>query len=410
MKRLVALVLALMMLGCVALGEGEGLHYLTKEDIVQIYNPDALASYQDDTMAEPVVSGTAAELALTDEEIEQIRAMDLTICLQQDHLDDAMKLIQQAFQDACDELGITLGSVWMAADQSGAAARSDYENFLSVTDEYDAFFTCLSDASLNTDILKEIMEEIPVGYMLAVPLDMDWENTENFIGVTDINAKEAGIQSAKAAVAVLEGEGVIGTVGYENGRTGDINTCFQRYEGWNEVFEEAGDSISVVQTWYDDPANSKALIQSMLASNPEIEVLLIDWSYPVADYALQVCNEMGLVAGEDIYIVSIDYDNAVTIPMATYGEDSYVAACVAQDWYKAGYNLVYMYARYLLDNGENTKFVAANPAPVTNCYNVQTTYGLIIPETVEAIPMVDEVAQLENQWTLEDMGIENAWN
>ena len=160
MKRLVALVLALMMLSCVALGEGEGLHYLTKEDITQIYNPDALASYQDDTMAEPVVSGTAEELALTDEEIEQIRAMDLTICLQQDHLDDAMKLIQQAFQDACDELGITLGSIWMAADQSGAAARSDYENFLSVTDEYDAFFTCLSDASLNTDILKEIMEEI----------------------------------------------------------------------------------------------------------------------------------------------------------------------------------------------------------------------------------------------------------
>ena len=47
---------ALMMLSCVALGEGEGLHYLSKEDIAQIYNPDALASYQDDTMAEPVVS------------------------------------------------------------------------------------------------------------------------------------------------------------------------------------------------------------------------------------------------------------------------------------------------------------------------------------------------------------------
>ena len=52
--------------------------------------------------------------------------------------------------------------------------------------------------------------------------------------------RKRGIQSAKAAVAILEGEGVIGTVGYENGRTGDINTCFQRYEGWNEVFEEAG--------------------------------------------------------------------------------------------------------------------------------------------------------------------------
>lgn len=410
MKKLVALLLVLLMLGGLALGEEAGLHYLTKEDIAQIYNPEALASYQDDTMAEAVVSGTSEDLKLTEEEVEKIREMGLTICLEQDHLDDAMKLIQQAFHDACDELGITLGSIWMATDQDGASARSDYENFLSVTDEYDAFFTCLSDASLNTDVLKEIMEEIPVGYMLAVPLDMDWANTENFIGVTDINAKEAGIQSAKAALSVIGGEGVIGTVGYENGRTGAINTCYQRYQGWNEVFEGAGDALSVVQTWYDDPANSKALIQSLLASNPDIEVLLIDWSYPVADYALQVCNEMGLVAGEDIYIVSIDYDNAVTIPMATYGEESYVAACVAQDWYTAGYNLVYMYCRYLLDNGENTKFVAANPAPVTNCYNVKTTYDLIIPETVTAIPMVDEVAKLENQWTLEDLGIENAWN
>lgn len=404
MKKILALVLVFTMLLCCSAFADEGLHYLTLEDVLEIYNPDATAAYQDDTMAEAVPSGSVADLALTEEEVEQIKAMNLTICLEQDHLDDAMKLIQQAFKDACAELGITLGSVWMATDMDGASQRSDYQNFLAVTDEYDAFFTCLSDASLNTDILKEIMEEIPVGFMLATPQDMDWFNTENYVGITDINAKEAGIQSAKAAIKILNGTGKLGTIGYENGRVGDINTCYQRYLGWNEVFAENSD-VEVVQAWYEDAAASKPVIQSLLSSNPDIKTLLIDWSYPVADYALQVCNEMGLVPGEDIYIVSIDYDNAVTIPMATNGEDSYAAACIAQDWYGAGYNLVYMYARYLLDGGANTKFVAANPAPVCNANNVKTTYGLIIPETVSAIPMVEEVANAENQWTVEELGI-----
>lgn len=404
MKKILALVLSMiLLLSCCAFAEG--LHYLTLDDVKEIYNPNADAAYQDDTMAEAVPTSSKEDLALTEEEVEQIKAMNLKICLEQDHLDDAMKLIQQAFQDACDELGITFDSVWMASAQDGVSQRSDYQNFLAVTDEYDAFFTCLSDASLNTDILKEIMEEIPVGYMLAVPQDMDWYNTENFIGVTDINAKEAGVQSAKAAVKILNGSGSIGTIGYENGRVGEINTCYQRYVGWNEVFGE-NPEVNVVQAWYEDPAASKPIIQSMLSSNPDIKVLLIDWSYPVADYALQVCNENGLVPGEDIYIVSIDYDNAVTIPMATNGEDSYAAACIAQDWYGAGYNLVYMYARYLLDNGENVKFVAANPMPVCTKDNVKTTYGLIIPETVTAIPMVDEVANAAGQWTAADMGLE----
>lgn len=385
----------------------EGLHTLTKEDIKEFYNPDAAASFQDSTMDHAVMSGKSSDLELTEEEKEKIRGMNLKIGLEQDHLDDAMKLIQQAFKDQCEDLGIEFSDVWIATAQDGGSALQDYQNFLAIADDYDAFFTCLSDASVNSDILKEIMKKTDVGFMLAVPFDLDWSN-EHFVGVTDVNAFEAGVSSAEAAVKILNGQGKIGTVGYVNGQNGSVNTCYQRYKGWDKVFEENPD-VEVVQTWYDNPADSKEIISSLLAANPDIKTLLIDWSYPPGDNAMQVCQEKGLEPGKDISIVTIDFDNVVTIPMASKGSESYAAACVAQTWYTAGANLVKMYAKHILQNGKNVKFVASNPAPVTTPMNVQTNFRIIVPETVSAIPMPKEIEGLQDQWSLEDLGIEDIW-
>lgn len=388
-------------------GNEEGLHVLTKEDIAEIYNPSALPSFKDSTMETAVVSGTSADLELTEAEKEIIRGMHLKIGLEQDHLDDAMKLIQQAFKDQCQDLGIELTDIWMATEQDGGSQMNDYQNFLAIADQYDGFFTCLSDASINSDILKEIMKTTDVGYMLAVPFDQDWTD-EHFVGITDINAYEAGVSSAKAAIKIVNGQGTIGTIGYINGQNGSINTCYQRYLGWDKVFAENPD-VPVVQAWFDNPADSKAVVATLLAANPDIKTLLVDWSYPPADNAMQACEELGLVPGKDISMVSIDFDNVVTIPMASKGADSYAAACIAQTWYTAGANLVKMYARHILDEGSNVKFVASNPAPVTTPMNVKSNFRIIVPETVTAIPMPKEIESLTDQWTLEDLGIENTW-
>jgi|GEM_PF-1995739 len=384
-----------------------GLHVLTQEDITEMYNPEASASFKDATMEKAVVSGSSEDLELTEAEKEIIRGMKLRIGLEQDHLDDAMKLIQQAFRDQCQELGIELSDIWMAADQDGGSQMNDYQNFLAIADQYDGFFTCLSDASINSDILKQIMEKTDVGFMLAVPFDLDWANP-NFVGITDINAYEAGVSSAKAAIKILNGQGKIGTIGYVNGQNGSINTCYQRYLGWDEVFK-ANPDVPVVQAWYDNPSDSKAVVAALLAANPDIKTLLVDWSYPPADNAMQACQELGLVPGKDISLVSIDFDNVVTIPMASKGAESYAAACVAQTWYTAGANLVKMYARHILDEGKNVKFVASNPAPVTTPMNVKTNFRIIVPETVSAIPMPKEIEALSDQWTLEELGVENIW-
>ncbi len=384
-----------------------GLHVLTKEDVKGIFNPSAVASFQDSTMKSPVMSGSSDDLTLTEEEKGKIRGMKLKIGLEQDHLDDAMKLIQQAFRDQCADLGIELSDIWMATEMDGGSQMNDYQNFLAIADQYDGFFTCLSDASINTDILKKIMQKTNVGFMLAVPFDLDWTD-KHFVGITDINAREAGVSSAKAAIKILNGQGKIGTVGYVNGKNGSINTCYQRYIGWDEVFKENPD-VPVVQAWYDNPADSKAVVSSLLAANPDIKTLLVDWSYPPGDNALQVAQELGLKPGKDISVVTIDFDNVVTIPMASKGNDSYAAACVAQTWYTAGANLVKMYAKHILQEGKNVKFVASNPAPVTTPMNVKTNFRIIVPETVSAIPMPKEIEALTEQWSLEELGVENIW-
>lgn len=383
------------------------LHVLTKEDIVEVYNPTAGASYQDPTMASPVVSGSSADLELTEAEKEIIRGMNLKIGFEGDQVDDAQRLTEQALRDQCKDLGINLSDIWMASRPDGISQMDDYQNFLGIADQYDAFFTGLTDASISSDILKEIMKTTDVGFTLAVPYDLDWSH-ENFVGVTDINAYEAGVSSAKVAIKILNGQGTLGIMGYIAGREGAINTCYQRYLGWDEVFADNPD-VPVVQTWYEDPADVKGVVSSFMVANPDIKTLLIDWSYPPADSAIQACKELGLVPGEDIYIVSIDYDNVVTIPMASLGNESYVAACIAQDWYIIGENLIKMYAKHILEEGKNVKFVASNPAPVTTPMNVKTIFRIVVPETVTEIPMPPEIEALTDQWSLEDLGIENIW-
>lgn len=386
----------------------EGLHKLTQEDVLEIYDPVVKAEYKDDSMTEAVKSGSGKDLELTEEEKEKIRSMNLTVALEQDHLDDSMKLVQQAFRDQCADLNIELKDIWVAPAQDGSSQMEDYQRIEAIAQDYDAIFTCPSDAAMQTEILKKIMKKTKVGFMLAVPFDQDW-NDPNFIGITDIDAYQAGVYSAKAAVKINNGKGKIGTIGYINGKNGTINTCYQRYVGWDDVFAENPD-VEVVQEWYDDPAESKSVITGLLASNPDISVLLIDWANPPADSAQTAFKELGYEPWKDISMVTIDIDNTITIPMATDGPDNnYTGAFVAQTWYTAGANLIKMYAKHLLaeeTGADYPRFVVSSPLPVTVYDNLKTNFTYCMPETVTEIPMPPEIDALENQW---DLGVEDIW-
>lgn len=386
-----------------AAGKSEqGLHKLTQEDITGIFQAETEAVYQDQTMKEGVKSADIKDIQLTEEEKQKIRAMNLKIGFELDHMADAMKWVQQAVQDQCKDLGITLKDSWIATTQNNISQLEDYQRIEAIAQNYDAILTLPTDTTTSSDILKKMMKKTKVAFMLSVPLGLDW-NDPNFAGATDIDAYKAGIYSAKAAVKILNGKGTIGTIGYINGKNGGVQTCTQRYKGWDKVFA-ANPDVKVVQKWFDNPNDSKAVINSLLASNPDIKVLLVDWSNPIADLAQQTFKERGLKAWKDIAMVSIDYDSVISVPMAMNGPDNnYAAAFISQTWYTAGANMVKLYAKRLLNGDKAPKYVVSPPLPVTTWNNLKTHCEKSYPAGYE-IPK--EIMSLKDQWPL---GVEDQW-
>lgn len=386
-----------------AAGKSEqGLHKLTQEDIVGIFSANTEAAYQDQTMKEGVKSVDIKDVQLTEEEKQKIRAMKLKIGIEQDHLDDAMKWVQQAIKDQCKDLNIEVKSVWIAQAQDNISQMTDYQRIEAIAQNYDCIFTPVTDAATSSDVLKKIMKKTKVGFLLSIPFGLDW-NDPNFAGASDIDAYKAGIYSAKAAVKILNGKGTIGTIGYINGKKGSVQTCTQRYKGWDKVLKENPD-IKVVEKWFDDPAQTKAVVSSLLSSNPDIKVLLIDWANPPADQAQQVFKERGLKPWKDIAMVTIDFDNTIIVPMAKDGPDNnYTGAFISQTWYTAGANQVKLFAKKVLYGDKAPKYVVSPPLPVTTFDNLKTHATKVIPQGFQ-VP--SDIMNLKDSWPL---GVEDQW-
>ncbi|GGG16779.1 substrate-binding domain-containing protein [Paenibacillus abyssi] len=376
-----------------------GLYKLTQEDVMEIYEEGIQMKYQDIHMDEAVESASLADLELTEEEKEKIRAMDLKIAFEKDGLDDAGKWQLQGAKEIADDLGITIADTWIAADKTGVSQLDDFQRIESFAQNYDAFFTLPVDLAATSEVLKKIMEKTKVGFLASAPFDLDW-NHPNFVGVSDADGYMAGVYSAKAAIKIANGQGTIGKIGWVNGQNGSFHTVQKRYEGWDAVFAENPD-VKVVERWYDSPVNARQVISSMLASNPDIKVLLIDFANPPADQAQAILKERGLKPWQDIAMVTIDLDNTITVPMATSGPDNnYTAAFVSQTWYEVGKNLIKLYAKHLLYGDEAPKFIASPPLPLTTWNNLKPSFEAAVPSNYN-IPK--DITDLTDQW---DLGIE----
>ena len=371
--------------------DSTGLYTLTADDIKEISKDLGSAVYKDQTMDEGIEGVSAEAVSLTDEEIQKIKDMNLEIGVEFGANGDTYKWMNAGIDEACEALGITVKDTWYSTDQANLTQLEDYMKILSVANNYDAFVTLPMDAASQSEVLLQIQDIIPVEYMSTAPFNADW-NAENFCGVTDVDAYKAGQMTAKAAVKILgETGGKIGTVGYINGHEGSLLTCKLRYDGWDDVLGENG--IEPVEVWYDNPEEAKPVIQSMLSANPDINVLLVDWSGYAGNQALQVIKEMGLT-GRDIKIVCIDLDDTTAIPMGE-DADSPSAALVAQPWYAVGRDCIYQMAYHFLYPDKTPKFIASTPEPVATHYNIKNVYKNSVPASYD-IP--ETITNLDDQW------------
>ena len=240
-------------------------------------------------------------------------------------------------------------------------------------------------------------------FLCSAPFGVDWKNNHNFVGVVDADGYLAGVYSAEAAIRILNGTGKLGVVGFVGGREGTFHTVYERYRGWNDVFKKHPE-VKIVQKWFDDPAKAGEVVSSMLAANPDIKVLLIDWANPPANQAETIFRQRGLKPWKDIVMVTIDLDNTVVVPMAKSGpNNNYTAAFVTQTWYNVGKLWGLIFAKHMLYGNKAPKYVVSPPLPITVWNNLKTHYIKAVPADY---PIPPEVKRLTNQWPL---GVKDQW-
>jgi len=138
------------------------------------------------------------------------------------------------------------------------------------------------------------------------------------------------------------------------------------------------------------------IVNSMLAANPDIKVLLVDWANSPGVDALTVLKQRGLTS-KDIALVTIDVDDAIAVPMAENGANDLCQAYATQDWYSVGKIAALLFANNIIDKGANPKFAVTTPPPVTVYENILPCYQAVVPASWE-IP--DTILALKDQWDI----------
>jgi ABC-type sugar transport system substrate-binding protein len=369
-----------------------GFHELTKYDVQEISKDLGTAVYKDKTMSEGITGVTYDQIQLSEADIEKIKAMNLKIAVEFGANGDTYKWMNAGIEEASKKFGITVADTWYATDQKTENQLADYQKFLPVAEKYDALLTLPMDAASQSKVLLDIQKKIPVAYMSTAPYGVDWKD-KNFVGVADVDAYKAGQMTAKAAVKLLgETGGSIGQVGFVNGHNGSLLTCLLRYQGWDDIMKDHP-KIKVHKAWYSSPDDTTGVTRSLLSKNPDIKVLLVDWSNPAGNQALQVIKEMGLTK-DDIKVIFIDLDDTTAVPIASE-TNGMANALVAQPWYNVGRDSVYQYVYHVLYPDKTPGFIASTPMPIATHFNIKSVYQKSVPSSY-TIPK--EIKGLTDQW------------
>jgi ABC-type sugar transport system substrate-binding protein len=382
----------------------KGFYKLTQQDIEEIFETAAYGEYFDQTvMTEPVTSSGPESVLLTEEEKEKIRGMNLVVAEETWGVNDPMEQMIDGLEEVMKELNVRFEDKWLAPEISSEAQIQDWQRFEAIAGNYDGFFTIALDQASGTDIIGRIMEKTMVTFIVSPVWGIPFDDP-NFGGFADADAYLGGLYSAEAAIKILNDSGTLGTMGWAAGRDGVFHSVAERYRAWNDVFAKYPD-LTVKQTWFDNPDTGGEVVAGFLASNPDIRVLLIDWSDSPAIQAMEVLGQLGLKAWEDIVIVTMDTADGICIPMALDGPDNnMIAAYVPLTWYHTGRLWGLVWAKNIVTGGKGPKYVTSPPMPVTVYENLETMYKKSVPK---GWPIPKEVEELKNQWPL---GVEDVWD
>ncbi|MCI9067744.1 MAG: substrate-binding domain-containing protein [Lachnospiraceae bacterium] len=341
---------------------GEG---LTFKDPIPV--PDEITTYGPD-------GNTAAwytELALTPEELTQVRSMDLKACFELINASEWDNANLIGFQDACEAMNIEIVGQG-CCDLDPITQKTNMESFAALNPDIVScqpqdLDVCAPtfDPLWQNGVKLTFMSNVPTGYTAG----------KEYVGAITDSIIDMGIDSAEMMADAIGGEGEILAI-----TVADVNyVCNTRDQAFLDTIAEKYPDIDVVEVGGFSSASEAGQITSALVTkHPNVKGIFVSYSAPCID----VLQTVKSLARTDIKIVTMDLDSTCALDMAQGGNIVGIACDMP---YAMGYGRALM-AAYGCIGKECPGYVTSPSFKVTRdnlLEGYQTSLGIEAPAEVQ---------------------------
>ncbi|MCV2866812.1 substrate-binding domain-containing protein [Defluviimonas sp. WL0075] len=313
----------------------------------------------------------AADLKLTDEQIEKVKAGNFTVAISMGWLGDdwaSQQLI--GLKETFEKLGIKVVAE-TNANWDDAKQIADLEA-ISVL-QPDLLVSIPLNGQTTASAYKKIAEAGSKVVFIDQAVD-GMEPGKDYAAIISSDNLALGMYLADALHEAIGGEGDVAAMYFAN----DFYVTNLRYEGFiARVMAKYPDMHVVVAAGHNDPNKGQEVAQGVLARYPSLDGMYASWSIPAMGAAI-AANVAGRTPG-DFKIVNENFDQIVALNMAQNG---FIAGISSQRPYDQGVAEATIGALTLI--GEETpSYVVVPPLKVTRDTlpeGYKTIYRIDLPE------------------------------
>lgn len=296
-----------------------------------------------------------SELTLTDEELEEIRAMEATAALVFHYGGNDWSTAQiDGLTAQFEEMGIEVIAI-TDADFRAEQQVSDLETVL--VREPDIIVSIPTDPVATSDAYKAAADAgVHIVFMDNTPNGL--VQGEDYVSVVSADNFGNGVVSAHIMADKLGGEGQIGLVFHE----ADFFVTQQRYDAFIETMEENYPNIEIVVeqgiAGPDFAGDAERAASAMLTRNPDLDGIWAVWDVPAEGVVAAIRS----AERDDVIVTTIDLGLTAATLIAN---DDIIVGLGAQRPYDQGVAEAIL-AGYALLGKEAPPYVALNALPVTS--------------------------------------------
>lgn len=292
----------------------------------------------------------AAEIELSDAEVQQVRDGGYTAALLWPTSGDFIDAVNRGAQDEFEDLGIDVVAT-TDAQFDPAKQQNDIATALAQTPSV-VLSLPVDPASAAVSYQPLVDAGSKIVFMSNVPIG--WTQGDQYVSVATDDLAEMGALAADGLAAAIGETGRIGFIYHD----AEFYVTNQRDQAFKTTIETSYPDIEIVaEAGLTDPAAAEEIANAMLLRNPDLAGIYVTWSGP-AEGALSALRTAG---NTQTKLVTMDLSVPIALDLINDGN---VAAIVADEAYTLGRTLAKLAAFGLLEK-EAPAFVVVPGVLVT---------------------------------------------